>query len=112
MVVLRKLLALALLLGVIAGPAALIYAQVYRRLNQLFLLAHVHANNVGGLIVYNPQPELKLPQFLEATYLRKDLALRIGPTTETFPTPLDYPIDPRKKELTLDFYPFRWGADG
>lgn len=75
-----------------------------RKLNSLFTLFHVHANNhdgPNGIVIVNGLPVSPL---LELSYVRRDLC-RNFPSQTLYPTVYDYPNVNRKDKL-LWFYPF------
>lgn len=71
-------------------------------LSSAFTLAHVHANNFGGIAIVAGFP---VPETLEATYIRSDL-VQTAPSTTFYPTPLDTGNCLDWPDLPLWFYPF------
>jgi len=60
---------------------------------------HVHANNIGRMGV---REGVLVPDLIEISFLRRDF----GPfeaTCERFPGPLDYPNQPDKSDIVLNF---------
>ena len=58
---------------------------------------HVHANNEAGLAAFGA---FWLPEVLEVSYVRRDLALGARPA-DTLDTRLDTPSNPRFADLSL-----------
>ncbi|HEX3982396.1 MAG TPA: hypothetical protein VHX12_01760 [Acidisoma sp.] len=71
-------------------------------LSSAFTLAHVHANNFGGIQMVSGFP---VPDALEVTYIRSDLVLS-APSMTYYPTPLDTGNCLDWPDLPLWFYPF------
>ncbi|MBF0544800.1 MAG: DUF616 domain-containing protein [Candidatus Riflebacteria bacterium] len=71
---------------------------VFEKLSKTHHPIHLHPNNAGGLKIVLGIP---IPQFLEITYLRKDLALFAGHSTEPIPGPLDRTNWPDAPDICL-----------
>lgn len=76
--------------------------KVLAALSSAFTLCHVHANNFGAIRMVADFP---VPETLEVTYLRRDLA-RTAPSRTFYPTPLDTGNCLDWPDLPLWFYPF------
>ncbi|MGH6937047.1 MAG: hypothetical protein ACRED2_12915, partial [Methylocella sp.] len=80
------------------------FRRIFRRLNSVFTLFHVHANNwdgQNGLAIVSGIP---VSTMLELSYVRSASVHRL-PSQTLYPTALDYPNVPGKDKL-LWFYPF------
>jgi hypothetical protein len=62
---------------------------------------HLHANNAGG---EKTVAGVKIPQFLEITYLRKDMGAFDGYSTAAIPGPLDQPNWPQIPDIVISPY--------
>ncbi len=78
------------------------FIEVFERLNKLFTLCHVHANNCAPLIFVEGLP---CADVLELTYVRKDL-VNCTPSNTFYPTHLDCANDPERQDFPLLFFPF------
>lgn len=76
--------------------------KVLASLSSAFTLAHVHANNFGGIAIVGGFP---VPETLEATYVRSDL-VQTAPSGTFYPTPLDTGNCLDWPDLPLWFFPF------
>jgi hypothetical protein len=76
--------------------------KVLASLSSAFTLCHVHANNFGAIRMVADFP---VPETLEVTYLRRDLA-PAAPSRTFYPTPLDTGNCLDWPDLPLFFYPF------
>ena len=77
-------------------------AQGLGKLAEYFTLHHVHANNHAPLLIVDG---LTVADVIEVSYIRSDLVGRRRSTT-LFPSDLDAPNDPTRREFPLWFYPF------
>ncbi|MGH6838352.1 MAG: sulfotransferase domain-containing protein [Methylocella sp.] len=80
------------------------FRKIFRRLNSIFTLFHVHANNWdgrNGLVIVSGIPVSPL---LELSYVRSTSVHR-RPSQTLYPTVFDYP-NTKCKEKLLWFYPF------
>lgn len=59
------------------------------KLHETFCLVHIHGNNCHNQPVYWVDRARRMPRYVECTWVRKDLVTIIGPSTESYPTPLD-----------------------
>lgn len=71
-------------------------------LNRQFTLFHVHANNCADLHLVEG---FTVASVLELSYVRSSLVRR-GPSTQVYPTGLDYRNHPERPDLPLFFFPF------
>lgn len=72
--------------------------KVFKKLNEIFYLGHIHGNNIGGMSA--------LPNTIECTYIRKDILQDI-PEIEDIPYPIaniDYPDHPGLPDYYLDWW--------
>lgn len=74
-----------------------------KALNYRFKLIHAHANNWGG---YGWVNESLIPDAIEATYMRKDLAAAWERNREILYGPYDSPCRPSKPEIFLQGWPW------
>ena len=88
--------------------------EFFHKMNSLFYLVHIHANNCSNLINLKKGDSLNritLPNVLELTYVRKDI-LSMKPystiykSLSKFPTVYDAPNDPMCKDIEFNFYPY------
>jgi hypothetical protein len=80
------------------------FCTVFRKLNRLFTLFHVHANNFDGPNGLHIVSGLPVSSLLELSYVRTN-TVKPSPSRTLYPTPLDYPNVGHKDKL-LWFYPF------
>jgi hypothetical protein len=78
------------------------FFRVFERLNGIFTLCHVHANNCAPLLFVEGFP---VADVLELSYVRNDLAERM-PSATGYPTFLDCANDPDRPDVNLFFFPF------
>jgi len=78
------------------------FTEVFERLNKMFMLCHVHANNCAPLTLTSCLP---CADVLELTYVRNDL-IEYVPSNTFYPTYLDCPNDPERQDFPLLFFPF------
>ena len=74
-----------------------------KKINNLFYLYHVHANN------YNPLYYLdgfKLPNSMELTFVNKKYFQTPEYSKTIFPTEIDFPCHKSRKDIKLHFWPF------
>lgn len=72
-----------------------------QRLNQTHQATHIHGNNFSPTV--GRVADIELPEVLEMTYLRRDLAHFI-PSQRFFPTPLDRPCDKTLLDWELGYW--------
>jgi hypothetical protein len=77
--------------------------KVFRKINELFYLYHVHANTEGGLHFIG---WFKVPDVLELTYVNKKMVKNARPSEVIFPTEFDQPNVKGRKDQDLHFWPF------
>jgi hypothetical protein len=77
-------------------------ARALRKMNENFLLGHVHANNYGRLGVIDG---FAVADVLELTYIRKDLAVG-RPSRAFYPLAIDHSNQHHRPDILLWFYPF------
>lgn len=82
------------------------WRRVFGKLNERFVLFHVHANNCGGMGSVEGSP---FPNVLELSYARADGVERLKSRT-LYPTKLDFPNDPSAADPPLWFFPFFPGS--
>ena len=85
--------------------------QILQKLNNLFHIVHVHANNNYPL---HSDYYITIPDTLELTYIRKNSYTLHNnnhnihtSTLPFFPTNFDSPNNPAKPDIFLKFYPFK-----
>jgi hypothetical protein len=71
-------------------------------LHRTHAVAHVHANNYGGLALIGG---VAFPRVLEVTFARRD-TYAFAEETAQFPTELDAPCNPRRPDLFLGSFRF------
>ena len=81
--------------------------EVIRKLNELFYLYHVHANNFARVYYIN---WYKVPNVLELTFVNKKLFKNAEYSKVIFPTEFDRPNDKNKEDKKLYFFPFYPGV--
>ncbi len=77
--------------------------KVFKKMNELFYLCHVHANNYSRVFY---KKWYKIPDTLELTYIKKKIVKTAEPSKVIFPTEFDRPNNKNKKEIDLHFWPF------
>jgi hypothetical protein len=74
-----------------------VFKSVFKKLNNLFSVVHIHANNCGGELSYQG---VRIPRVIEVTLIRND---RYGKSESLFesviPNPMDVPNVPSMREL-------------
>jgi hypothetical protein len=80
------------------------FCAVFQKLNRLFTLFHVHANNCDGPNGLRIVAGLPVSSLLELSYVRTS-TVKPSPSRTLYPTSLDYP-NVRKGEKLLWFFPF------
>jgi hypothetical protein len=80
------------------------FCAVFRKLNRLFTLFHVHANNFDGPNGLHIVSGLPVSNLLELSYVRTG-RVKSFPSRTLYPTSFDYPNVPKKDKL-LWFFPF------
>jgi len=79
----------------------------FEKLNQNHILIHAHGNNCGPGDRLFRVGELKIPKVLEVTYLHKKFfSGEYKLNSEPLPSPIDFPNNSNKAELSLNFPPF------
>jgi FkbM family methyltransferase len=81
------------------------FCKVFRKLNSLFTLFHVHANNWNGQNGLSIVGGIPISSLLELSYIKSSLVQR-RPSRTLYPTELDYPNITQFQEKLLWFYPF------
>ena len=78
-------------------PLRLIFCNAIKKLQTVYEIVHLHANNYGAIC------EDGLPEVLELTFIKKEMCKQKGKRVE-LPLPgLDYPNDPHKKDYKIKF---------
>jgi hypothetical protein len=77
--------------------------RVLSKLNRIFAVAHVHANNWTGL---SNVSNVYLPETLEVSYVNRS-RYNVTPSQTTFPTPIDQPNNPLLPDLYLGTFHFQ-----
>lgn len=74
--------------------------EVLYRMNQLFYISHIHADNQGRVSGHN------VPDILDISYIRKDLVVNEPPLeTEKYPVSgIDFPSQPCLPDIELDWW--------
>lgn len=81
-----------------------LYWQLLARLNRLFKLVHIHANNSLPMV---DVLDHRFPPLLELTFVKKDLVGEVKEAAGPFPVPgLDYPNKTDRPDIE-GFYPWR-----
>ena len=80
------------------------FRKIFRRLNSVFTLYHVHANNCDGQNGLAIVSGIPVSAMLELSYVRSASVHRL-PSQTLYPTALDYP-NVQGKDKLLWFYPF------
>jgi hypothetical protein len=80
------------------------FCAAFRKLNRIFTLFHVHANNFDGPNGFHFVSGVPVSSLLELSYVRTD-TVKPRPSRTLYPTPLDFPNVGHKDKL-LWFYPF------
>jgi hypothetical protein len=80
------------------------FVAMFTKLNKLFTLFHVHANNHDGPDAIHAISGCPVSDLLELSYVRTE-SVRRYPSRTLYPTPLDFPNVSRTDKL-LWFYPF------
>ncbi len=89
--------------GMETGDAYENQVKVLQKLNKMFHLVHVHGNNRSNRRVVG---NYMVQHVLEVTYVRKSDFVAVASSTQ-YPMPwLDFPNDPSRDDIILDFYPF------
>lgn len=88
-----------------SDKVATLYQKIefFKKMNKLFYLVHVHANNCAPVVI--APDDIKLPDVLELAYVRKDLVEPYLSLTR-FPTKIDSPNEWRSPEIVFDFPPY------
>ena len=81
--------------------------KVIRKVNELFYLYHVHANNYTGVYHIN---WYKVPDTLELTFINKKLFKNAEYSKVVFPTEFDRPNIKNREDKKLYFFPFYPGV--
>lgn len=77
------------------------FFNIIDKINKHFILCHVHGNNFGSTFNYNGNIIMDV---VELSFIRKDLVIEIIDDTEKYPIiGIDYPNNPLKDEISLDF---------
>ena len=76
---------------------------VMEKMNKLFHLWHVHANNHASVHIIDGY---KVPDVIEVTFINKELHEGGRPSEEIFPTKYDQACYVRMQDHTLDYWPF------
>jgi len=77
--------------------------RVIKKINNLFYLYHVHANNYQPLFYVNRS---KLPNAMELTFVNKKYFKSAEHSKTIFPTKFDRPNNPQRADIKLHFWPF------
>jgi len=78
--------------------------RVMSKINSLFYIYHVHANNWQPIT--NFEEGLKIPSTVEISCIRKDLVESARVSKQKFPGRLDAPNKGDVKDIPLNFWPF------
>ena len=81
--------------------------QVIKKLNNLFYLYHVHANNYQPLFYVN---RFKLPNVMEFTFVNKKYFKSPEYSKTICPTEFDRANNPKRADINLHFWPFHAGT--
>jgi hypothetical protein len=78
------------------------FIETFSKINSVFNLCHVHANNCAPLLLVEGMP---IVECLELSYIRKDVAA-VVPSRTVYPTDLDFSNKEGTQDMLLWFYPF------
>jgi hypothetical protein len=81
------------------------FCRIFRRLNSIFTLFHVHANNWDGQNGISIVRGVPVSSLLELSYIKSSIVHR-QPSQTLYPTKLDYPNITQFQDKLLWFYPF------
>jgi len=81
--------------------------EVIRKINELFYLYHVHANNFERVYYIN---WYKVPNVLELTFVNKKIFKNAEYSKVIFPTEFDRPNNKNREDKKLYFFPFYPGV--
>jgi hypothetical protein len=76
---------------------------VLKKINSLFYLYHVHANNYAPLYYIG---RFKLPNVMELTFVNKKYFKSAEHSKTIFPTKFDQPNNPQRADIKPHFWPF------
>ena len=74
-----------------------------KKINNLFYLYHVHANNYNPLYYIDG---FKLPNSMELTFVNKKYFQTPEYSKTIFPTEIDFPCYKSRRDIKLHFWPF------
>lgn len=77
---------------------------VIDKINLDFFLVHVHGNNCFNQPTFRLDRVHTCPSYLECTWVRKNLITEWKLDYSEYPTILDYPNDPARKDLSLNMW--------
>jgi len=77
--------------------------QIINKINKLFYLYHVHANNYQPLFYTG---RFKLPNAMELTFVNKEYFKNVEYSKTIFPTKFDAPNYSKREDINLHFWPF------
>ncbi len=80
--------------------------RVIKKINKLFYLYHLHANNYQPLFYIN---RFKLPNAMELTFVNKKYSKSAERAKTIFPTKFDRPNNPKRADIKLHVWPFYSG---
>ncbi len=81
------------------------FCRIFQKLNRIFTLFHVHANNWDGPNGFAVVCGIPVSPLLELSYIRST-SVRRRQSQTLYPTALDYPNITESKDKLLWFYPF------
>jgi Methyltransferase FkbM domain len=81
------------------------FCRVFRRLNSIFTLFHVHANNWNGQNDLSIVGGIPVSSIIELSYI-KSTVVHTEPSQTLYPTTFDYPNVTQFQDKLLWFYPF------
>lgn len=87
---------------IVAGEGYERALRVFGKLNEAFHIVHIHANNFGG---FSLRGNVAFPEVLEITFAARN-QYECTEDTESLPTPLDAPNDPKSPDLWLGHFQF------
>jgi mannosyltransferase OCH1-like enzyme len=80
------------------------FFSILEKLNECFYICHAHGNNHDTLFDYYKNGEVySFPNVLELTFIAKDLAEDVSICQSPYPSELDTPNNPDRKEFDLNF---------
>ena len=77
------------------------YLKTLEKINSKFTLIHIHGNNLSAVVHFGKKI---IPEVCELTFINSSLIKSKNVMTAELPTKLDFPNDPLKKDIPLNFW--------